>query len=395
VSDEAIINCPLYHVADITPCDPAEIEPLVAYLKTGLPVTEPTPFPRGTVLEDGRLDLCKQDLGPAGCHMVTEALATNTTITSLLLGTDGIGDEGAADVARLIERNATLEIVYLGCNKIGKEGVKVLAETLTQNRSVQGLWLKRNPVGPAGAKALAAMLRQNCTLRTLDLVNTYPGHDGLAALIDVLLHDNRTVERLYLGGNEIDADDALLLADLLRTNPVIKALMLSVNSLGDPGARIIADALRENTTLAELGLASNGITAEGASALFDGARSHPTLTHLDYSCSPSTRVLGASANRIGDAGAEAAAGLLAENRVLLQLDLRHNGITKVGKAHLAAALEQNTTLRILNLDGKPDPTITALLERNLALQPVPNPLFTRDVALIRSVYRTAPSKPLV
>jgi len=394
MSDEAIIHCPLYHVPDIIPCDPAEIEPLITYLKTDLPVTQPTPFPRGTVLEDGRLDLCKQDLGPAGCRMVTEALATNTTITSLLLGTDGIGDEGAADVARLIERNATLEIVYLGCNKIGKDGVTVLAETLTQNRSVQGLWLKRNPVGPTGAKALAAMLQHNRTLRTLDLVNTYPGHDGLAALVDVLIHENRTVERLYLGGNEIDAADALLLADLLRANPVIKALMLSVNRLGDPGARILADALRENTTLAELGLASNAITSKGASALFEAAQSHPTLTHLDFSCSPSTHILGADANMLGDSGAEAAANFLVCNDVLLCLDLRHNGITKIGKAQLASGLEQNNALRILNLNGKPDPHIIALLERNVSLYPAPNPLFTRDVALIRSVYRTTPSKAL-
>ena len=133
MSEEATIHCPLHYIAEITPCDPAEIAPLIAHLAADLPVTQPTPFPRGTVLEDGRLDLCKQQLGPMGCRLVTKALATNTTITSLLLGTDGIGDEGAADVARLIARNERLEIIYLGCNRIGEQGVATLAATLTQN----------------------------------------------------------------------------------------------------------------------------------------------------------------------------------------------------------------------------------------------------------------------
>ena len=388
MSAEALINCPLYHLADITPCDPAEIAPLIAHLETDLPVTQPTTFPRGTVLEDGRLDLCKQQLGPEGCRLVTEALATNTTITSLLLGTDGIGDAGAADVARLIACNAHLESVYLGCNKIGKAGVAALAETLTQNGSVQGLWLKRNYIGTEGAHSLAAMLRRNQTLRTLDLVNTLPGLEGLTALVEVLVHENRTVERLYLGGNGIDAEGAALLANLLRTNPMIKALLLNVNDLGDAGTLLLADALRENRTLTELGLASNGITAEGCTALFRAAQTHPTLTHLDLGYSRSTRALGAHPNVLGDSGMEAAGHLLAGNAVLQQFDLRHNRLSETGKAHLLAGLEQNTTLRTLRIDGNPDPHITALLQRNNSFQPVPDLPVTRDVALIRSVYRT-------
>ena len=64
--------------------------------------------------------------------MVTDALLRNTQIKSLLLGTDGIGDQGAADVARLIERNEHLEIIYLGCNKIGEGGVGPVTRQLQQ-----------------------------------------------------------------------------------------------------------------------------------------------------------------------------------------------------------------------------------------------------------------------
>jgi hypothetical protein len=215
----------------------------------------------------------------------------------------------------------------------------------------------------------------------------------LTALLDVLLHENRTLERLYLGGNEIDAEGALQLAALLRANPAIKALLLSVNHLGDPGILALADALRENSTLEELGLASNGITAEGGAALFQAAQTHPTLTHLDFSCSPSTRVLAAHANALGDTGAKAAGRFLADNSILLRLDLRHNGITEAGKACLVSGLKRNTTLRHLLLDGKPDPRVMVLLERNREFHESPDPPISRDVALIRSVYRTIVPKP--
>jgi hypothetical protein len=45
---------------------------------------------------------------------------------------------------------------------------------------------------------------------------------------------------LYLGGNDIDADDAYLLAELLKPNPSIEALLLNVNHLGDRGVEVLA-----------------------------------------------------------------------------------------------------------------------------------------------------------
>jgi Ran GTPase-activating protein (RanGAP) involved in mRNA processing and transport len=383
---ELTIRCPVYPLPPKELCDIAEVTPLAEYLRTNAPVTENVAFPRGTVTPDGRLDLCKQNLGPAGCRIVVDALAENTVVRSLLLGTDAIGDEGAADVARLVEGQGRLEIIYLGCNRIGPGGAERLSEALTPNTTVTGLWLKRNPLGSNGYKALAAMLRTNRTLRVLDLVNTAPDDAGLIALLEVLTHENRTVERLYLGGNGLGPAAASRFAELLRTNPVLKSLLLSVGHLGDKGALPFADALRENRTLTELALASNGIGPRGGVPLLESALAHPSLTTLDLGYSPSTRVLGTSANTLGDAGAETAARLLPENSTLILIDLRRNGITPRGKAILRAALEQNTALQELHLDGKGDARIAALLKRNADAAPLPPA--TDDVSLIKSVYRT-------
>ena len=387
------IHCPVQGMPQTPAYDVAEIAPLVAFLGEDVAVAEPRAFPRGTVTPDGRLDLCKQDLGPAGCRMVTDALAGNTTIASLLLGTDAIGDAGAEDVARLIEqRNGHLEIIYLGCNYISEAGASRLAGALTHNRRVTGLWLKRNPIGPGGVRAVAEMLRHNRTLRTLDLVNTMPGPDGLDALLDVMTGENRTVERLYLGGNGIDARAAGRLAELLAANPALRALLLNVNQLGDEGVVLLAEGLRRNHTLTELGLASNGIGEEGAAALLAALECHPTLRTLDLGYSASTRVLGARANHVGGRrGAAALGSLLRRNRSLLRLDVRRCGVTtQAGLGEIVAGLESNGCLQELHLDRPGSERVQALLARNRAragdaLSGTP----VRDVALIRSVYRTA------
>src|SRR5262249_55314448 len=96
MTDRDPIHCPITEVVDIAPDTLAALTPLLEHLQSNQVGSEPTTFPRGTVLADGRLDLCKQQLGPTGCRLVTETLAANATNISLLLGTNAIG---AADVA--------------------------------------------------------------------------------------------------------------------------------------------------------------------------------------------------------------------------------------------------------------------------------------------------------
>jgi hypothetical protein len=162
------IHCPITAVTPPNPATLRGLEPLLEHLRADIRLDAPRTFPVGTVLADGRLDLCKQRLGPAGCREIAQALAANTSTLSLLLGTNAIGDEGAAEVARLIAANGRLEIIYLGCNYIGPAGIAPLAAALADNPAVSGLWLKRNPIGDAGVLALAEMLRSNRRLRTLD-----------------------------------------------------------------------------------------------------------------------------------------------------------------------------------------------------------------------------------
>lgn len=381
------IHCPVHRVS-ITPCERAELDPLLIHLNANLAVHELQQFPRGTLMPDGRLDLCKQSLGTVNCLHIVDALRHNTQVRSLMLGTDAIGDAGAAAVAQLAVDNSSLEILYLGCNNIGQAGAAALAGTLAQAApNISGLWLKRNPLGTDGALSIAAMLRSNQQLRVLDLVNTDIGATGVHAIVDVLCKANHGLQSLYLSGNGLGPDSAADLARLLRQAPQIKALYLSVNHLGDDGAIELAAALRSNRSLQSLELASNSIGPAGMQALLEAARVTALCT-LNLGYAPSTRALGAQANQIDDAGASLAADLVASSTTLRKLDLTRSHLSPHGLGLLIRAASGSACLDSLLVEGRLPAGLVAHLQRNWANKTgEASNTSASDQALIKSVYR--------
>ena len=89
----------------------------------------------------------------------------------------------------------TIQTLNLKKNNIGDEGARVLAG----NTTIQTLNLEENNIGDEGAKALAG----NTTIQTLNLRYTYIGDEGARALAE-----NNTLTTLYLGCNNIGDEGA-------------------------------------------------------------------------------------------------------------------------------------------------------------------------------------------
>lgn len=333
--------CPIR--GEFAACDPSELQPLVDFLGAGQRVTEPTAFPRGTMLPDGRLDLCKQSIGAQGAEVVAEGLKGTLQTKHLLLGANGLGSDGAKAVAGVVRESDSLETVYLGCNMIGADAVEELVDAIQADSRVNALWLKRNPIGRRGAEAVAGLLRNGHRLECLDLVHTEIQEDGLNEVLYALTDHNRTVQRLYLCGNQIRPEQCDQIARLVRSNKTLRHLYISVNRIGDEGAAKIAAGLADSQTLQTLSLSSNSIGCDGALAL---AEALPTaaLRHLELGCESSTFVLGEKPNHIGNRGAKALAQALRANRCLTSLDLRRNTFTEIGVRSLLHALDENTSL---------------------------------------------------
>lgn len=332
----------------VKPCPPEELEPLIAHLDDNAPVDEATQFTRGTHMPDGRLDLCKQVVGPEGIGPVLDAVADNPFVTNFMIGNNIVGNSGAQAIADFIQGGRShIDVWYIGGNEIDAQGLAPICEALYEHPHVQSLWLKRNPLGPRSGALLAELLRRNDRIHTLDLVNTGLLDEGLRVLAEALV-DNRGLRHLYVGTNGLGVESARVLADVLRTNDRLQSLYISCNRLGDEGATVLADALRGNGSLRRLSLASNRLGPAGAEALADALAADTCgLQFLGLGWTRATAAVGELGNRIGNEGAASLAQMLRVNRSLRALDVSHNRISQAGIDAIDEALDVNRTLCLL------------------------------------------------
>ena len=397
LSDEVLRPRPV----PVVPCAPAELDPLLGFLAEQKAPVVDRAFSRGTVTPDGRLDLCKQVVGPAGITPLLASLEGHPFVKRLLLGNNVIGNSGARAIADFLASDRSrLTVWYIAGNEIDEAGLKPLCDALVDRPEVEGLWLKRNPLGPGSGPLLAELVRHHEGLRTLDLVNTGLLDAGAAPLLDAIAES--TLEHVYLGTIGLTPASAPALADLLAARTPLQSLYVSCNRLGDGGVVELCRGLRDNHGLVRLGLASNRIEPRGCAALADALVDHPTLRFLDLGWTRATSAVGEGGNRITDAGARSLAELLRANPRIEALDISHNRISQAGLDALSDAILAQGRLVFLRTPqfGKAtNPDAMARLRGRIeanrqargwseaAVEDLVTPGPTRDIL---SVYRTQP-----
>ncbi|CAM9200069.1 unnamed protein product, partial [Ectocarpus fasciculatus] len=316
-------------------------------------------FTKGVVCPDGRLDLCKQAIGPAGVESLFESLRADQdpqtgkgAVKHLLLGNnvcgDGLGDEVANHIHTEGSRQARLGVTtwYIAGNRLTVKGITPICEALAVDRRVEQLWLKRNPLLPDGASKIANMLRFNSHLIVLDLVNTGIRDSGAIAIFEALgapaspdrthgIHlsgrINASLKHLYLDGNGLSIEAAKVICQYLSTGVnKLTTLSLGCNRLGDEGAKYVCAGMCQDTCVKRLILSSAGIGKMGATYIADMLRINSVLLHLDLSMLKTTKALGELPNRIGVEGACSLARALEGNITLRSLLLFYNNIFQSG-----------------------------------------------------------------
>ena len=340
----------------VVPCALEDLQPLFEHLTANRPgpsaAAEPVVFAKGTLMTGGRLDLCKQVVGPQGIEPLLNAMKHSEAVNRLLLGNNIVGLPGARAISTYIRDNADshIDTWYIAGNNFDAPAMELICDALAEDDKVKALWLKRNPILASGAVPLAKMLTTNTHLQTLDLLNTGLLDEGCRTIF-LGLQSNRTLKHLYLDTNGLTARSGETIRKHFETNGnFLESLYLSCNAFGDAGAREIAAALRHDQRLKRLGLASNCIGADGARALVDALIPHRALEQLNLGFMKATILLGGLDNVIGDEGATEIGRLIRANAVLRSIDLTFNGISQRGMLKLRDALEQNrrlTTLKVL------------------------------------------------
>jgi hypothetical protein len=204
---------------------------------------------RGTMISDGRVDLCKQAVGPVHIRKIVNSMRDNPYITKFESGNNVMGLPGCEVVSDLIldqKKKCRIDTWYLAGNNISAKGLELLIKAWThmQNHNedfTKMIWLKRNPIGSLGGLLMGHLLQVPfCTLRTLDLHNTNLGDQGLSDLLHILKDQNTGLSSLYVDANGLTVESGFALGDYFLSKAQSKQkgleyLSLSMNRLGDVG----------------------------------------------------------------------------------------------------------------------------------------------------------------
>lgn len=245
---------------DVT--NPDEFLPFFEYLRNAeQPPDDHATFIRGTMFSDGRMDLCKQVVGPISIGSLCDVVSNAKIVKHFLLGNNVAlqdhEEDGAHAISSVMRGSTPIETWYLAGNCIGPKGISIIADALCENTSCESLWLKRNPIGPDGARSLNTMLRKNDTLRVLDLHNCALGDEGLANLFEHP-HEIKGLRHVYLDANCIENLHGHDTGDFLDWCAIgnLKSLSLSINRLKDDQIIALCNALESCKSLKRLCLSS-------------------------------------------------------------------------------------------------------------------------------------------
>jgi hypothetical protein len=165
------------------------------------------------------------------------------------------------------------------------------------------------------------------------------------------------VETLDLSSKNLGVASAVVIASLISVNGALTSLDLSSNwlcGLEDygrgtytaEGITAIADALRVNGRLTKISLANNRLGEEGTKAICEALGQNKMLKELDISGEQDY-----GSNIGGTAGVKHVTKMLGVNGGLTKISLARNHLEEEGTKAICEALEQNTTLKELDISG--------------------------------------------
>jgi Ran GTPase-activating protein (RanGAP) involved in mRNA processing and transport len=312
--------------------------------------------------------------GPTQAKQLAKELTSNTTLTSINLNGNRIGDAGTVALAGALASNKTLSCLQLCRNDIGDVGLDALGQAMVQNASLTELNLRANNFGTAGLTSFANALKINEGLKRLKLCYNSLGDTGAATLAGALT-SNTSLISLFLYSNGIGNEGMRELGEATKVNATLTTLGLEQNSIGDEGALVLLDALTTcNTTLTKAVFTiANNVSHDllfSIGRIVRANREGIRLLHAESVLDLSSKAIGQTMaktiakelasnttvtalfmndNLVVDAGCLAIASALGQNKVLTKLFLNGNRIGLAGVTTLAKALQTKTCIQVLGL----------------------------------------------
>ena len=148
--------------------------------------------------QEGYLDLKYQNLKPDDFLQLTNALFQNTSIISINLEYNQIG-ESTDLLIPLLAQNTSITNINLSSNRLRNAGAISLAEALKQNNYLTSIDLSNNTIGDRGAMSLAEAFKQNNSITRINFNNNMFAYPGAISLAGALRQNTSITEISFAG----------------------------------------------------------------------------------------------------------------------------------------------------------------------------------------------------
>jgi hypothetical protein len=306
------------------------------------------------------------------CGIPVEAMRADT-LAELDLYDAWTGPEGAALIANLVPVMGGLTRVDVRHNNIVGDGASQLAAAVLRNLKIEmfneipikemradsftELGLKGKGVGVAGGMVVAGLIPVMGGLTKLSLAENELGEEGTKAICEAL-EQNKTLKELDIsnsphrgsGSNIGGSAGAKHVAKMLGVNGGLTKLSLAQNNLEEAGTKTICEALEQNTTLKELDISGHEYSNIGGSA---GAKHVAKMVRVNGGLTK----ISLAKNMLGEEGTKAICEALEQNKTLKELDISGDGFGasniggSAGVKHVAKMLGVNGGLTSINMSG--------------------------------------------
>lgn len=184
------------------------------------------------------VDLSKSNLIDEDMIIITEQVLNEKKCTELWLYENNLTSKGISILAANLKTNSILKSLDLSFNKISDSGVRLLSEGISSNsnNSLQILYLSKNMISDIGIKYLSDMLQTNKILTELWLSDNEISDKGVEQLVNVLIHQSKTLKLLSFSMNKLITDLSIAyLIELFEHNKILKTIWMKDCNLTEQG----------------------------------------------------------------------------------------------------------------------------------------------------------------
>ena len=206
------------------------------------------------------LDLSNINLSEELVSELVSSIKLYASLEKLYMCNNSILSLSAIILSEALATISTLKVLDLQGNKLTQKAGNSLASVIINNRTLEVLFLDNNNLG-VGALSIVKALQNIKSLRMLGLSNNNLPEE-ISREVSGVIKSNCNLKMLALSSNDIRYS-AIVILQALSTITTLKILKMNDNQIGEKGGEVLATVILNNIRLIELHFHSNSIQNSG------------------------------------------------------------------------------------------------------------------------------------